>query len=275
MSLQGKNVIITGVTSGLGVQMAATLSSEGATVFIGGRRADTGFQVAQDTKSTFHVIDVADQESNKAFFAAAAKYFGGQNVDYIILNAGVEGNGEDTVAPNVNAIKTYDYVFSVNVRGIIVGIQYGMPLLRKGGTFIFTSSAASIFSFGGNPVYAASKATVDSLVRCYAAQFAESQDEHIKSLSVVSINPGLYASEMSERFFGHDDKAQAEGAKGFNPSQRVGKAEELAAIVRDFVDGKLPYKSGDAIACDVDTHFPLPEYFDRLKAGQEGTKVEA
>jgi NAD(P)-dependent dehydrogenase (short-subunit alcohol dehydrogenase family) len=92
MSLQGKNVIITGATSGLGVQMAAALSSAGATVFIGGRRADTGARVAQDTNSTFHVIDVADEESNKAFFAAAAKHFGGQNVDYIILNAGVEGN---------------------------------------------------------------------------------------------------------------------------------------------------------------------------------------
>ena len=95
MSLQGKNVIVTGATSGLGVQMAATLSGEGAKVFIGGRRADTGLKVAQDTNTTFHVVDVADEESNKTFFAAAGKHFDGQKVDYIILNAGVEGNPED------------------------------------------------------------------------------------------------------------------------------------------------------------------------------------
>jgi NAD(P)-dependent dehydrogenase (short-subunit alcohol dehydrogenase family) len=275
MSLQGKNIIITGATSGLGVQMAATLSSEGATVFIGGRRADSGSQVAEDTNSTFHVVDVADEESNKAFFATAEMHFDGQGADLIILNAGVEGNGEETIAPNANAIKTYDYVFSINVRGIMIGIQYGMPLLRKGGTFIFTSSVGSVLSFGGNPVYAASKAAVDSLVRCYAAQFAESQDEHVKSLSVVSINPALYASEMADRFFGSDEDVRAGVAKMLNPSQRVGKAEELAPIIRDFIAGKLPYKSGDAIACDADTHFPLEEYFGRLKVGQEGTKVQS
>jgi NAD(P)-dependent dehydrogenase (short-subunit alcohol dehydrogenase family) len=275
MSLQGKNIIITGATSGLGAQIASTLSGAGGNVFIGGRRADSGSQVAQDTNSTFHVVDVADEESNKSFFAAADKHFGGQGVDFIILNAGVEGNGEDTVAPNLNAIKVYDYVFSVNVRGIIIGIQVGMPLLRKGGTFIFTSSVGSVLAFGGNPVYAASKATVDSLARSYANQFAESKDEHIKSLSVVSINPALYASEMADRFFGNDEDVKTAVAKMLNPSQRVGKAEELAPIVLDFMVGKLPYKSGDAIACDADTHFPLEEYFGRLKAGQEGTKVEA
>jgi NAD(P)-dependent dehydrogenase (short-subunit alcohol dehydrogenase family) len=278
MSLQGKNVIITGATSGLGVQMAATLSGAGATVFIGGRRVDTGLQVAQDTNSTFHVVDVADEESNKAFFAAAEKQFGGGRsaVDFIILNAGVEGNGADTVAPNMNAIAVHDYVFGVNVRGVLIGIQYGMPLLRKGGTFIFTSSIGSVVAFGGNPVYAASKAAIDSLARCYAAQFAESQDEHIKSLSVVTINPALYASEMADRFFGNDEDVKSGVAKFFNPSQRVGKAEELAPTLRDFMAGKLPeYQSGDAIACDADTHFPLAEYFDRLKASQESTKVEA
>jgi NADP-dependent 3-hydroxy acid dehydrogenase YdfG len=65
MSLQGKNIIITGATSGFGVQMAATFSAEGATVFMGGR-ADTGLQVAHDTNSTFYVVDVADEASSQA-----------------------------------------------------------------------------------------------------------------------------------------------------------------------------------------------------------------
>jgi NAD(P)-dependent dehydrogenase (short-subunit alcohol dehydrogenase family) len=275
MSLQGKNVIITGATSGFGVQMAATLSGKGATVFIGGRRTDTGKQVAQDTNSTFQVVDVADEESNKAFFAAAEKHFGGQVADFIILNAGVEGKAQATIAPNLNAIKEYDYIFSVNVRGIVTGIQYGVPLLRQGGTFILTSSAGSIMAFGGSPIYAASKAAVDSLARSYAAQFAESQDEHIKSLSVVTINPGLYTTEMADRFTGNNEDVKGMVAKMFNPSQRVGKAEELAAIILDYAEGKLPYKSGDLIACDANTHFPLAEYMDRLTAAHEGTKVEA
>jgi NAD(P)-dependent dehydrogenase (short-subunit alcohol dehydrogenase family) len=167
-----------------------------------------------------------------------------------------------------------DYVFGVNVRGIVLGIQYSLPLLRKGGKFICTSSGASIFPFGGNPVYAASKAAVDSLVRCYAAQFAESEDELVKSLSVFAINPGFYTSEMSDRFVGNDENVKDMMVKMFNPSQSAGKAEELADIIRQLLAGELPYKSGDAIACDADTHFPLPEWFDRLKVGQERTKAE-
>jgi NAD(P)-dependent dehydrogenase (short-subunit alcohol dehydrogenase family) len=314
MSLRGKNVIITGATSGFGAQIASVLSGEeGAAVFIGGRRIDRGTQVAKETNSTFHVVDVADEESSKTFFAAAEAHFGGRNVDFILLNAGLGGTAAETVVPNLN-VQSYDLCFGVNVRGIFLGLQYGAPLLRTGGTFLFTSSIISILPASFNPAYGASKAAVDSLVRSYAAQFAESPDERIQSLSVMGINPTLYETEMSCRYLKSDANAFAAAAKVYNPSQRVGKAEgtneslfsqgnnscpsissvriccllslpctvslwsyflvtELAVIVRDLVSGKLPYKSGDTIACDADTHFPLDEYASRLKAGQEAANL--
>jgi NAD(P)-dependent dehydrogenase (short-subunit alcohol dehydrogenase family) len=272
MSLRGKNVVITGATSGFGIHIASALSAEGASVFIGGRRADLGAQVAKDTNSTFHVVDVVDQDSNQVFFAAAEKHFGGQSVDFILLNAGVEGNSEETVIPTVE-VKTYDYIFNVNVRGIILGVQYGTPLLRNGGTFVFTSSVGSIIPFSLNPMYGASKAAVDSLVRSYAAQLAASEDERLKSLSMVTINPTLYATAMSERFMGSDaDDVAMAFAKGSNPCQRIGQAKELAGIFLDFVKGNLPYTSGDNIGADADTHFPLNEYFGRLQAAQDLVK---
>jgi NAD(P)-dependent dehydrogenase (short-subunit alcohol dehydrogenase family) len=269
MSLQGKNIIITGATSGLGVHIAAALSAEGAFVFIGGRRAERGLQVAAATNSTFHVVDVSNERSNQVFFTAAEKHFGGQNVDFIFLNAGVEGKSEGTVIPTLD-VDTYDYIFGANVRGVMLGMQYGTPLLRTGGTFVFTSSVGSILAFAGNPVYAASKAAVDSFVRSYAAQLADSKDQRLKSLSVVSINPTIYATDMAERLMGTNDEVVTAGfAKMLNPSHRLGQAQELADIVRDFVQGKLPYKSGALIAADADTHFPLNEYFGRMKTAQE------
>lgn len=188
-SLTGKNIIITGATSGIGLQFATIFSKEGANVFIGGRRADRGAEVAKDTKTTFHKVDVADEASNKAFFAAAEKHFGGpETVNFILLNSGVEGKNEDAQIQSMN-VETYDYIYAVNVRGVLLGLQYGTPLLTKGGKFVVTSSSVSIMALGANPVYASSKSAVDGLVRCYAAQFAESQDDRIQSLSVVSINP--------------------------------------------------------------------------------------
>ena len=280
MSLSNKNIIVTGATSGLGSHIAQVLSSEGANVFIGGRRADRGAEVAKDTNTTFHVVDVADEESNKAFFQAAKDHFGGEEatVDAILLNAGVEGNNAETHASNLK-INAYDYIYSVNVRGVILGIQYGLPLLKKGGSFVMTSSAGSIVPLGANPIYASSKAAVDSLVRSYANQFAESDDERLKSIRIVGVNPTLYATEMADRFVGGGETAQ-QAMEGFskmvNPSQRVGQAKELATILRDFVHGDLPYQSGDMFVADADTHFPLSEYFDRMaKATQHVQEVQA
>lgn len=74
MSLAGKNIIVTGATSGFGVQIAALMSNAGASVFIGGRRAGRGQKVAADTDSTFHQVDVVNEVSNEAFCAAAEKH---------------------------------------------------------------------------------------------------------------------------------------------------------------------------------------------------------
>jgi NAD(P)-dependent dehydrogenase (short-subunit alcohol dehydrogenase family) len=263
MSLSRKNVILTGATSGFGVAIAKVLSEAGACVFIGGRRAEQGQQVAKETGSTFHTVDVANEESNKAFFEAAEKHFGGTNVDYILLNAGVEGKNEDTVITNFN-IENYDYIYSVNVRGMLLGLQYGSKLLRQNGTFLVTSSVASILPMSVSPIYVSSKAALDSLVRSYAAQFAESEDERIKSLSILSVNPTLYETEMGDRFTGGSQEVLNGFAKMVNPSQRPGKANELARIINQLVQGELSYKSGDVFVADPDTHFPITEYMTRM-----------
>jgi NAD(P)-dependent dehydrogenase (short-subunit alcohol dehydrogenase family) len=263
MSLSGKNVIVTGATSGFGVAIAKALSQAGASVFIGGRRMEQGQQVAKETGSTFHIVDVASDESNKAFFEAAEKHFGGTNVDYILLNAGVEGKNEEAVITNFN-IENYDYIYSVNVRGTLLGLQYGSKLLRQKGTFLVTSSVASILPMSASPIYVSSKAALDSLVRSYAAQFAESDDERIKSLSILSINPTLYETEMGDRFTGGSQDVLTGFAKMVNPSQRPGKASELAKTVKEFVQDELSYKSGDIFVADADTHFPIAEYMTRM-----------
>jgi NAD(P)-dependent dehydrogenase (short-subunit alcohol dehydrogenase family) len=268
MSLSGKNIIITGATSGLGLQVASLFSKEGASVFIGGRRAEQGYAIAKEINTTFHLLDAADDKSNESFFAAAADHFGGNEmVDYIFLNAGVEGVNEETRYDHLS-IENADYIYNVNVRGFLLGIKYGTPLLRTGGGIIATSSATSIVAMSPNTVYAASKSALDGLVRGYAAQFKESNDDRIKSISIVSVNPVMYTSEMSDRFTGDNQDIANMFAKAFNPSQRPGTAEEFATVMREHVLGNLPYHTGDHIATDTDNHFPLSEYFDRMKAVQ-------
>jgi gluconate 5-dehydrogenase len=277
MSLAGKNIIITGATSGLGVDMAAALSGAGARVFIGGRRSDLGEAVAQTTQTTFHVVDVADEESNRAFFKAAADHFGGDAaVDYIFLNAGVEGNGSEMVAgTDAFTVQSYDQVFGVNVRGIVLGLQFGTPLLRPHGSFVWTSSGASIFPLPQAPFYAASKSTVDALVRNFAAQFAQSPDERLRTLSVLTINPLVYETDMSGRMTGGNNEILQHYATAMNPSQRVGQGRELGQLMVDYARGALPYMSGDSFVVDADTHFPLSEYHDRMSNASAHQEQEA
>jgi NAD(P)-dependent dehydrogenase (short-subunit alcohol dehydrogenase family) len=269
--LDDKNIIITGATSGLGLDMAAALSRAGANVFIGGRRADLGHEVAAQTKSTFHVVDVADEESNRAFFRAAAVHFGGEKtvVDHIFLNAGVEGNESAMVAgTDAFSVSSYDYVFSVNVRGIVLGLQFGTRLLRPHGSFLLTSSGASVQPFPTNPVYGASKAAVDALARSFAAQLAQSTDDHLRSLSILTVNPLAYASDMLTRTTGGNDDMVQYFVTHFNPSQRLGQGHEYGQHMVDYARGAMPYQNGDSFVVDADTHFPLREYSDRLKAAK-------
>ncbi|KAL7559857.1 hypothetical protein ACA910_017459 [Epithemia clementina (nom. ined.)] len=245
--------------------MAKSLSAAGASVLVEGRRAEQGQQVANEIGATFHTVNVAEETFYKAFFEAAKKHFGpGQTVDYILLNAAVEESEDADVSRNFK-IENYDYIYAVNVRGVLLGLSYGIKLLREHGTFLVTSSAGSIGAFGAAPVYFSSKLAVDSLVQSYAAQFVESKDKRIKLLSIVSINPTLYLTKMADCFVGGNMDIATAFAKINNPIGRPGKPEECAKVVTDFVCGKLPYQSGDVFVADGDTHFPIAEYTAQLQ----------
>ena len=261
MAFQGKNIILTGATSGLGENLAQYLSQRGASVFIGGRRQERGQVLASLPGITFHLLDAASEDSNRAFFAAAAAHFGSTGVNHIILNAGVEGNSNQSQIRDLS-IANYDYTFGVNVRGVLLGLQYGVSLLQRGGSFAVTSSGLSVLPFAGNPVYAATKAAVDSLVKSFAAQFSTSSDELIKSLSIYSINPVIFVSEMSDRFFTEEQRIAA--GKYMNPSGRVGQPEEFSQVLTQLVQEELPYRSGDNVVVDVGpSHFLVGELVAR------------
>ena len=70
---------------------------------------------------------------------------------------------------------------------------------------------------------------------------------------------------MGDRFTHGSQDALNAFAKLVNPSQRPGKAIELANIVKDFIQGELSYKSGDVFVADADTHFPIAEYMTRME----------
>jgi NAD(P)-dependent dehydrogenase (short-subunit alcohol dehydrogenase family) len=267
------NVVITGATSGFGVDVASAFVKAGHKVVIGGRRADKGAEVAKQTGATYFQVDVSDAASNKEFFNKAKKALG--SFDYVLLNAGVEGAVGAPVEAGTFDEKNFDQVFGINVRGTLLSQREAMPYINPGGKIIYTSSIVSLIPLPDGPIYAASKGALDSLAISYAAQFAKSEDARLKSIQVFTINPALYESPMVMRFCGDDMKKVNAFAADLNPCGRPGKGEELAKTFMLIASDQCPYKSGDSIVCDAGQHWHARDNESKCAAMAAGKPAAA
>jgi NAD(P)-dependent dehydrogenase (short-subunit alcohol dehydrogenase family) len=266
------NVVITGATSGFGVDIASAFVQAGHKVVIGGRRADMGAEVAKKIGATYFQLDVADAASNKDFFNKAKKALG--SFDYVLLNAGVEGEAGAPVEAGTFDEKNFDHVFGINVRGTLLSQREALPHINSGGKIIYTSSIASLIPFPDGAIYAASKGALDSLAMSYAEQFKKSTDARLSSIQVYTVNPTLFLSPMVMRFC-EDDMAKVNAfAIDLNPCGRPGKGVELAKTMMLIIGDECPYKSGDSIVCDGDQHWHARDNEGKF-AGMAAGKVAA
>ena len=172
--LQGKTAVITGAASGIGEATARLFASEGANVLIADRNASRGPWVASEIgeRALFVKTDVRRGEDVQAMFLAAAERWG--QIDVIYNNAGV-GPPEDNVRDCPE--KLYDLVSDVNIRGVWLGMKYGIPHLEAagGGSIISTASVAGKIGLAGMGAYCASKGAVIAMTQA-AGEWASKGD---------------------------------------------------------------------------------------------------
>merc|ERR1712146_494711 len=136
--------------------------------------------------------------------------------------------------------------------------------MNKNGVQTITSSAVSAMSLAGAPIYAATKCAVDGLVRSFAAQLRESQDETIRSLKVFSFNIVVFESEMCDRFVGTDTSKVDAFAQTFNPSQKIGTGGDFFNGVVKILTGD--YISGAQLTIDSGAEvYPVSTLFERYE----------
>jgi len=263
MSLQSKTVVITGATSGVGAVAARKFAAAGAKVVAGGRRIELGQKLEKDAGEnlTFVQVDVSDFAQLEAFFEKAATVLG--KFDYVLHNAGTEGNVAEQQLGNLG-VENAQKMFDINTIAPALGFNLAVKHMNKNGVQTITSSAVSAMSLAGAPIYAATKSAVDGLVRSFAAQLRESQDETIRSTKVFSLNIVMFESEMSARFVGNDASKVADFSKASNPSQKTGTGEDFFNGVVKILTGD--YISGAQLTIDSGAEiFPLAELFDRYE----------
>ena len=218
--LAGQVAVITGGASGIGEATVRLFASEGARVLIADRNAERGPWLASEIGDAglFVETDVRNGEDVQAMFSAADEAWG--RIDIIYNNAGV-GPPEDNIRDCPE--HTYDLVSDVNIRGVWLGMKYGIPHLERagGGSIIATASVAGLVGLAGMAAYCASKGAVIAMVRAAAGEWAS------KGIRINCICPGGIATGQGWLSEERVEQTRQDWAK-MHPIGRSGEGIDIA-----------------------------------------------
>ena len=233
--LQGKTAVITGGTTGIGLATAKLFVSEGAYVFITGRRQKELNEAVKDIGSNVTGVqgDVANlADLDRLYEAVGAK----GRIDIVFANAGVAG-----VSPLEKITeKHFDDIFNINVRGALFTVQKALPLLNDGVSIILTGSVASAKGTPGFGTYGASKAAVRNFVRAWTVEL---KDRGIRS-NVLS--PGPTDTPI---MYGQPEDVVAKMVASI-PMGRIGQADEIAKAALFLASDDSSFVSGIELFVD-------------------------
>jgi NADP-dependent 3-hydroxy acid dehydrogenase YdfG len=201
-NIEGKVVVITGASSGLGEATARHLSTLGATIVLGARRKERLDLIAQDIRSQSGnalavQVDVTKRTEVEALAKAAVDAY--EKIDVWVNNAGVM-----PIAPlAMLKVDEWDRMIDLNIKGVLYGIAAALPYMQKAnsGHFINMASVFGIKVFApGGTVYCATKAAVRSLTEGLRMEV------HANKIRTTIISPGAVDSELKE---GTSDEASS------------------------------------------------------------------
>src|SRR5215216_4693749 len=161
--LEGKVAVITGGNSGIGLATVQRFVSDGAYVFITGRRqSELDAAVKQIGKNISGVQgDVSNLADLDRLYATVKEQKG--RSDILFPNAGVA----EFVPLGAITKVHFDKTFNINVKGLLFTVQKALPLFQDGGSIILNASIASSKGFEANSVYSATKAAIRSFARTW------------------------------------------------------------------------------------------------------------
>ena len=237
MDLDGKAVIVTGASSGIGAAVARRLSGLGAGVVVNSASSvAAGQAVAAELGDAVYVQgDIGDPATAAALVAAAEQRWG--RLDGLVNNAGVTC---EVPLPDIAAVTVdhWDKILRTNVIGTFLVSQAALPLLRQSddGWIINITSLAGVRQTGSSLPYAVSKAALDHLTTIMA-KHAEG------GVRVNAVAPGLVATPWTEDW--HDRKA---GVEAIAPLHRVATADDIADACLALISTR--YATGQTLVVD-------------------------
>lgn len=229
----GKVVLITGATSGIGEATARAFAKEGAIVHFCGRRERLGEQVASSIqnaggKASYQRADVKIDRDVKAFVDTCVKRYG--KIDIAFNNAGIETRKPAPLAEQ--SLADWNDVMTTNVTGYFLAMKYEIPVMLKNqswgayntrGIIINNASVSGHVGFANIGSYSTSKHAVIGLTKCAALDYGN------QGIRITSISPGGVDTPMRWRAL--DSLGIDRNSPPPNIVRRINTPEEMARVV--------------------------------------------
>ncbi len=252
--------LVTGASRGLGRGTAIELARAGLSVAVHystnrGAAEDTVLacqDVAGSSEQTFCPVggDVSKAADREQLFRSTFDAFG--HLDVLVSNAGITSPGRLDITEATE--DNFDHVLGINLKGPFFLAQQaakywlenlGASRLATGYKLIFVSSISATAVSTNRGDYCISKAAMRMVNELWAVRLAE------HGIQTIELLPGIMLTDMTA---GVKDKYDALIADGLVPQRRWGTPEDVGKTVRAFVDGALPFTTGDRIYVDGGFH---------------------
>jgi glucose 1-dehydrogenase len=254
--LEGKNILITGASSGIGQAIAIRFAKEGANVAINYRN---GAEQAEETrcmarkartngggKEMVVQADVSEETQVKTMVARVIEEFG--SLDVLVNNAGIQ-----KPAPS-HELETSDFdrVVAVNLRGPFLCSREAIRhfLSRRGpGVILNNSSVHEIIPKPKYPPYSISKGGMENLTKSLALEYAAD------GIRVNSVGPGAVVTPINKAWI--DNPKARDEVESHIPMSRPAAADEIASVFAFLASDDASYVTGQTIfACGGLTLYP-------------------
>jgi NAD(P)-dependent dehydrogenase (short-subunit alcohol dehydrogenase family) len=244
--LEGKIVLITGCSSGIGRAAAINFAREGAIVTgadVNREGGEATIKMIHDSggQANFVLADVTDAGQVQNLIAGVVKAHG--RLDCAYNNAGVEG---DVSELHETSERSYDRVMAINVKGVWLCLKYEIQQMRKqgGGAIVNTASVAGLSGFPNLSIYVASKHAVVGMTKSAAIECAQS------GIRINAVCPGPVDTPMMERIANNEGAPGRKEFEAIVPMRRYANPEEIAIAVTWLCSPEASYVTGVTMPVD-------------------------
>jgi NAD(P)-dependent dehydrogenase (short-subunit alcohol dehydrogenase family) len=240
--LNNKRALITGGTSGIGLETARQFMAEGARVAVTGQNAKTLEAARKELGDGALVFssDAANPEASHSLAQSLREAFG--QLDVVFINAGVA----DLRPVDQWDSAAFDRSFNTNVKGPFFLIQALLPMLANPTSIVINGSVNAHIGMPGTTVYGATKAAVVSLARTLSGELIG------RGIRVNTVSPGPISTPLYGKLGFPEDQLNsvAQSIQAQVPAKRFGTPSEIARAVVFLASDESAFAVGSELMID-------------------------